>query len=213
MSPISNIQHKIRQYGFSNLLLIGIKKTGSLLGYSHEVYYLYSKKLDAKTPYRKDLPSGFVVEPLTIRDFEKATKLDLPNERLELYKDRFLAGSYLVYGIFLAQTLVYYFWLSFCEVELPYPLSEYNNMSLKSDQGYLVDGFCLPEYRGLGLHAYMGVFLMNNLHDQGKKEAITIIKAENRAAIVSQERIGFERSGRITFSGFGKWKKLTVHYD
>ena len=213
MSPVSFIKTKTRQYGFSNLLLLTLKRVGNLFGYYHEVYYLYSKKLDSVTPYKKSLPADFTVEKLSISDFQNAGRLDLSAESLERYKDRFLSGNYLVYGIFLAQTLVYYFWLSFCEVELPFPLSEYNNISLKPDQGYLVDGFCLPEYRGQGLHAYMGVFLMNNLHDLGKKEALTIIKSENKAAISSQEKIGFERTGRIIFSGFGKWKKLTVRYD
>lgn len=213
MSPLSFIKNKTRQYGFFNLLILALKRVGNLFGYYHEVYYLYSKKLDSITPYKNSLPSGFTVEKLGISDFQNAGRLDLSAESLERYKDRFLSGNYLVYGIFLAHTLVYYFWLSFCEMELPFPLSEYNNLSLKPDQGYLVDGFCLPEYRGQGLHAFMGVFLMNNLHEMGKKEALTIIKSENRAAISSQEKIGFERTGRIIFSGFGKWKKLTVKYD
>lgn len=213
MSGFLNIRNKIRQYGSLNILILALKKIASKFGYFHEVYYLYSKKLSSPVPFRKELPADFVVAKLSIGDFEKAKSLDLPKDKLGLYEERLLSGNYLAYGIFLAQTLVYYFWISFCDVELPFPLSDYNTLSVNSDQGYLVDGFCLPEFRGLGLHAYMGVFLMNKLHEMNKQEAITIIKSENRSAIISQERIGFKRVGRIVFYGFGKWKKFEVIYD
>ncbi|ULQ51839.1 GNAT family N-acetyltransferase [Flavihumibacter fluvii] len=204
MSILSKFNFRIKQYGFTNLMRILVKKTLQKPGYFHDEYILYQTDLRNGPPPLRQLPPGFTNRQLELKDFIQSAIIEFEPAKIDLYKRRLDSGNYLAYGIFKEQHLVYYFWLSLKEVELPEHMAEKSTLEVGPDEGYLADGYCHPDYRGQGFHGYMGSFLMHLISKMGRHYATTIIMKENRAARKSQEKIGFTPLTKIEFKGFGK---------
>ncbi|WP_290798054.1 hypothetical protein [Flavihumibacter sp. UBA7668] len=203
MAITQQFSNAIKQYGFPNALYLVFTKIGEKLGYYHEVYTVFEQELNsAKTT--RPLAAGFYSRELSMEDINQLTNTWVPQEQLHGFKNRLLKPGNIGLGIFVETTheLAYYFWLSFEKIEFPDYLDAFHTLQLGAAEAYLYDGYCHPDYRGNGFHGFAAVYLMNRAREAGKTNVITIIRSINRAAILSQEKVGFRPTKEIRFNGF-----------
>lgn len=203
MAITQQLSNAIKQYGFLNAFYLAFTKVGEKFGYYQEVYTVFEQELNTPKTTRP-LAAGFYSKELRMEDINRFTKSWLPEEQVYGFKNRLLKPGFIGLGIFSAATneLVYYFWLSFEKIEFPDYLDAFHTLRLGADEAYLYDGFCHPDFRGNGFHGFAAVYLMNRAMEAGKTNVITIIRSINRAAILSQEKVGFIPTKEIRFSGF-----------
>jgi hypothetical protein len=205
MALVTKLSNSIKQYGFINFISFALSKLGEKLGYYHVVYFLLSKDLSHhQHQHLKPLANGFYLEEFTSIHIDALKKSWLTEQQLFRFKNRLTEGENIGVGIYSKSNkeLAYYFWISFEKYELPDHLDAYHGLQLNSDEAYLYDGFCNPTYRGLGLHGYAASYLMNKAKDAGRAKAITIIQSINKAALQSQQKVGFQPVKEISFKGF-----------
>jgi len=194
----------LRQYGPVNFTK---RITISLLGkagFRMETYLIHSIALEQEFKLPKIDPA-YQAGPLTLDDFSNDKSGYFSEEKLELLKERLNSKDFFPYGIRHGAELVYSFWISLAQVELNFSSPAENILSLQEDEGYLVDAYCAPAYRGKGFHTYMTIYLLNELRKMGKKRGIIIIIKENTAALRSTRNVGFVHTKTLRYTSiFGR---------
>ncbi|GAO44327.1 hypothetical protein [Flavihumibacter petaseus] len=197
---------RIRLYGLPTVLKRIVKRAMAKAGYYQETFYFCSFDL-AKTYPVKPLPEGFSYKVLSLNDLEHAAGLSFSDEKLTVFRERFAKDGYTGVGIFDGKKLVGLAWMSLNRLETPFPQPANGSISLSPDEGYLLDAFSHPDYRGKGFHPFYTSWRYNQLRDLGKKYAITIIDKDNRAARTTQAKNGFVAKKKIIATKFlGNWK-------
>lgn len=133
------------------------------------------------------------VKKITLKDFDNFSGLN--QSRKELYKKRLDDGSYLVFGIFNDNKLVYYSWVSLKNVLLPFGFK--SKFNLQSNQALLEDSFCDPNFRGLGYHSKVNLVRQKAILDSGRTEAIVFVVKGNTPAIKVQLKSKFILTNKI----------------
>ncbi len=200
------LNEKIRLYGFPTLVKRVFKRGLAKAGFHSEVYYYCA--FDLQDGHRlKPLPEGYHSRQLTMADLEKATNMGFSAGKLEVFRQRFRREGYTGIGIFKNDQLVGFAWLSLYEVETPFPLPDDGSLNLDADEGYLLDAYSHPDYRGRGFHPFYTSWRYKTLADTGRRYAITIIDEDNRAARTTQAKSGFRTRKKIRAKKtFNQWQ-------
>ena len=211
MAIISQLKSSLKQYGFFNVLNLGFTKVVEKFGYYRDTYTLFEKELVQSEPV-KPLAAGYFYKELSGELLNNLNAPWISPEQVSTFKSRLSKPGYFGLGIFKEGTseLVYYFWLNFERIEMPEYFDNCHSLTLGTNEAYLYDGFCHPEHRGRGFHGYAAQMLMNLAREAGKSKMVTIIRSINKAAIVSQEKVGFRPVKEIRFAGFRSNISYTV---
>lgn len=203
MAIFSQLKTALKQYGFLNVLYLGSTKLAERFGYYRDNYTLFEKELISSEPV-KPLASGYSFKELSPALLNNVNATWISPEQLSVFKSRLAKPGYFGLGIFKegSSELVYYFWLNFERIEMPEYFDNCHSLKLGKDEAYLYDGFCHPDHRGKGFHGFSAQMLMNLACANGKVKTVTIIRTINKAAIASQEKVGFTPVKEIQFSGF-----------
>lgn len=186
------------QYGLG--IVTRLVKSGLIrFGIVYETLYLFKIALDAddisKRLSKFDLS---LVKSLTFTDFEYCELLS--DEKKLLFKKRLESLDYKAFGIFKDMKLVYYSWVSFESISLPFNFK--NRMILDENEALLEDSFCDLNYRGLGYHSMVNIVRLKTISDTGRKNAVVIILAGNKPAIRVQKKSGFIITKKIKLTRF-----------
>jgi RimJ/RimL family protein N-acetyltransferase len=188
-----------KQYGLLIAVKRAVKSVLGKLGYYSEEFFRFEIDLPNELT-AKNVDPIYHLQPLTIHDFQNADYLEFDAEKMRDVQRRMKDGAYEAFGYYAADKLVYYFWISYKSIEFPIVLPENTGIELRADEAYLMDGYCSPDHRGKRLHSGMTIFLLNRIRSKGYTKGITFIMADNEAAKISQEKLGFKLAGllRIT---------------
>ncbi|MFH0777709.1 MAG: GNAT family N-acetyltransferase [Candidatus Eisenbacteria bacterium] len=87
------------------------------------------------------------------------------------------------------------------------------DLQLKEGEGYVLDAFTRPEYRGRNLHSYMSARRLEVLKEMGAVRAYGIAAVPNRASRRAHQKGGCVETKEITYTNvlgfkFHQWKDL-----
>ena len=156
----------------------------------YKLHYL-KMEIDEQKVKEKVTELTYPIKELNYNDFLKgATKLD--EHKLESYKNRLKDGFYKAYGALIDDHLAYYSWVSYKKIGMPV---ETKPVYLKSNEGYLESDYCMPEYRGKGIHTQVMWYRLNELIKAGRNIAIITIMDGNTPALKPAFKCGFKDIG------------------
>ena len=192
------------QYGLG--IVTRLVKSGLIrFGIVYETLYLFKIALDAddisKRLSKFDLS---LVKSLTFTDFEYCELLS--DEKKLLFKKRLESLDYKAFGIYKDMKLVYYSWVSFESISLPFNFK--NRMILDENEALLEDSFCDPNYRGRGYHSMMNIVRLKTVLETGKKNAVVTVLAGNKPAIRVQKKSGFIIAKKIKLTRVFKKERI-----
>lgn len=176
-----------RQYGLRFIFRI-LKSVANRVGLLYETLYYYEKELCIEDIEQKLSNYDYSdVRELTLTDFDRCNYLD--KKKKALYKERLESGKYTALGIIKDNILVYYSWISFKEVGLPFGFKK--TIPLSNSEALLEDSFCDPKYRGRGYHGKVNILRLKKILEAKKYKAIVIVLKGNKPAIKVQLKSGF----------------------
>jgi len=190
---MSRIKILYKQFGlgvFNHLIKSALRRFGLI----YETLLVFEKHLNYEDINNRlskiDISN---VKRLTLADFEFLSELN--QTRKELYKKRIEDGSYIVFGIFNNNKLVYYSWVSLINIGLPFGFE--NKIKLDKNQALLEGAFCDPNYRGLGYHSKVNLVRQKAILDTGRTKAKVLVIKGNTPAIKVQLKSDFIISNKI----------------
>lgn len=180
-----------------------LKGGGRKFGIFSESFYLL--KLDSS-----QFISAFNI-PATVIEIENIDSYDLsvfkfPDIKIELFRNRIASGTYSCYGYIQNDQIVYITWVSWKTMNYPSFFEIVEN--LDETQALLEDSYCLPYYRGRGIHSEMNKYRLRKLFERGKEEALVLILKENTPALKVQIKSGFKIDSVIFFKKFFSRKQI-----
>ena len=186
------------QYGLG--IIKRLFKSGLLrFGVVYETLYFFKIVLDpddiSKRLKQFDLSQ---VKSLTLIDFNYCDFLS--SEKKLLFKKRLESLDYRAFGIFKDMKLVYYSWVSFKSVSLPFNFKK--TLILDETEALLEDAFCDPNYRRRGYHSMVNIVRLKSVLENGKKNAVVTVLADNKPAIRVQKKSGFLITKKIKLIRF-----------
>lgn len=204
---MSKILSLFKQYGLGAISRI-VKSIFRRLGFMYEVLLYFEKELDSEDIQNRLANYDYSdVQSLTLKDFDCCDYLD--DNKKTLYKERFESGDYDVYGIFKDEILVYYSWISYKYIGLPFGFNE--KIPLLESEALLEDSFCDPRYRGKGYHGKVNILRLKTILDKGKNKVVVTVLKGNTPAIKVQLKSGFTISKNIILSKM--FSKMNIkHY-
>jgi GNAT superfamily N-acetyltransferase len=205
VDKMGKLKAKLRQYGYRNSLIRGVKSILRRSGITFEKFLVLKRDLDRKLiPIEPKIEIS--VKQLNFRDFDNADHFGFSEDSLDLFKRRFDRNGYIALGAFDKGRLIYFCWLSSDNFESSVNLSD--RVLLDKDEALLLNAFTHPDYRGLGIHTYMNAIRLNRLIDIGKKRAVVLVLFENIPARRSQARVGFDAEYLVYYRKI--FKKLFI---
>jgi len=210
MAITQKINNTFKQYGVFNFFRFTAGKLFEKVGFINETYLLYEQSL-ANNLALKKISDQYYYQEFSL-DRPEEQFFGLAPERSPIFKERLRAKNSIGLGIYTKSNhkLIYYFWVRFDKIEFPEHIDEYHTVRLEENEAYLFDGYCHPDHRGRGFHKFAAQYLMIRAKEAGKNRMITIIRSINRAAILSQEKVGFRPVKEIRFAGFRSNISCTV---
>lgn len=104
------------------------------------------------------------------------------------------------YGIYIDGTLAYVTWILYDHIEREGQHTEATGCAM---QWY---AYCLPEFRGKGIHSFGKAWAINEMTRNGVKKCYASTLAYNRPALKTQEKLGFSVEDTFYIISFGKKK-------
>lgn len=188
-----------KQYGLGFIPII-LKSVLRRFGFLKETLLYFEKNLNSEDIEKRLSNYNYSdIKVLSFNDFDNCDYLD--ENKKALYKKRLESGDYTVFGIFKGQQLVYYSWISFKHLGLPFGFN--TDVSLSKDEALLEDSFCHPNYRGNGYHAKVNVLRLKTIMQKGKKRVIVIVLKGNTPAIKVQQKSGFKLKKKLILTKIG----------
>lgn len=193
-----SIRDKVKQYGWKNSFKLFLKSIIRKIGIQLESFWLLENNLSLDEITQKMSKYDYSnVKELNLDDFENGDSLVFNDVKLDLIRERFESGQYWSFGIYYETQLVYTCWITTLEIGFS---KKYNtSMDLLEDEGYLVDAYTHPDFRGKGLHSKMNLFRIMSLMKKGRARNYVVVQNENVPAIKSQLKSGFIKVKKITF--------------
>ena len=192
------------QYGLGIFTRL-VKSSLLRLGLVYETLYLFKIALDADDiSKRLKKYDSFLVKSLALTDFDYCEFLS--SEKKLLFKKRLESLDYRAFGIFKDMKLVYYSWVSFKSIGLPFNFK--NRMILDENEALLEDSFCDPNYRGRGYHSMVNIVRLKTVLETGKKNAVVTVLAGNKPAIKVQKKSGFIITKKIKLTRVFKKERI-----
>lgn len=117
-------------------------------------------------------------------------------DKMKSVENRLADASYLPYGIKEDGELIYSCWIALKYLSLPVKRFR---MELHEDEGYLEDDYTVPAARGKGIHQYMLWYRQKIIFENNRKNAVIIINDENKPALHSAMKCGFEKESHFYY--------------
>jgi hypothetical protein len=194
---------KVDLYGVRFALLRAVKAViRKLTGFTWEKCYLMSRTLDEISLPIKN--SSFEVRMHTLEYYQNDLWSSfLTPQKEAIYEERFQNENVYAYGVFIDGQLAYSTWILQGEVCYAEQL-----LFKSSECALLLDSYCLPLFRGKGLHNYMNQWCLFHMKGLGIKKAYVIVLSYNRFAIKTQRRCGLQVEE--TFYAYKLWGKNRI---
>lgn len=150
-----------------------------------EKNYLMTRVLDEEIELH--IGDDMLIREIVIDDYNKCWKDDyVDNNRLNSYIGRLNRNDTIALGVFIDGRLAYSTWILFNGIEVN------GTFHKKNGYGMLWDSYCLPKYRGRGLHNIMNAHSLNILRENKMNVGCVIILSHNTPAFKTQIRCGME---------------------
>lgn len=157
-----------------------------LTSFRWEKCFLMSRVLNNEIQFKKG--DYIIIRDIEIADYDASWKDDYINkERYTSYLDRFKRDDALALGAFVDGKLAYSTWVLLNGVEVD------GNIYKKDGYGMLWDSYCLPKYRGGGLHNLMNAYSLNVMKSKGMIYGCVLILSHNIPAYKTQIRCGLKK--------------------
>lgn len=157
------------------------------VGFRWERCYLMSRSLDTLCPF--SVRSDLEVRELSLSDYDNVLWHGfLTEEKRRLYEERFKEGKAKAYGVFVNGTLACSAWILYGRVIF----TEKNKLFENEACALLFDDYCLPAFRGNGLHGYLNQWRLKEMKVRGVQKAYVIVLSYNRPAIKTQHKCGLD---------------------
>lgn len=195
---MKKLRNLYKQYGSG--FVVRLLKSGLMrFGIVYETLYLFKIALYADDiSKRLKKYDSSLVKSLTLTDFDYCELLS--EEKKLLFKKRLESSDYKAFGIFKDMKLVYYSWVSFKSVSLPFNFKK--TLFLDETEALLEDSFCDPNYRRRGYHSMVNIVRLKTVLETGKKNAVVTVLAGNKPAISVQKKSGFIITKKIKLTRF-----------
>lgn len=182
------IRQRIELYGLRQTLLRILKAIlKRCFGFTREKCLLMSRYLDdiCLPPARNDI----VVRELEMADYDNELWRNfLTKEKQAIYEKWFKDEKIKAFGAFVNGKLAYSTWISYGEV-----LFSKKHILLKDHEcALLLDSYCQPCFRGMGIHNYMNQWCLYQMKSNKIKKSYVIVLSFNRPAIKTQKKCGME---------------------
>lgn len=199
---------KFKTNGFRGVLLSAFKGVLRGIGIKYNRFYYLVNEIDyckQKEYWDKHIITD--VRELTYDDFLLGDKEIFNDKKLNLIKERFSLKTYKAWGIVRGDALAYSCWLSFDEFKTSQ--SEIFG-KLDRTECLMIDAYCNPKFRGMGLHGAMNSYRLLKGYEEGCSKCIVIILHENKPALKSQLKVGYKN--RFIYYVFTIWGKTYTNY-
>lgn len=202
---LGKFRERLILYGWCVTLLILIKTVlRKLFGFSWEKYYLMARDLNnlPELPEEK-----FTVKELSIHDYENRLwePSFLDANKKQLYLERFANPKAKAYGVFVNGELAFSSWVQYEEI-----IIQSRFRFPKKRSALLLDSYCYPRFRRLGLHNYMVIWRLYEMKKHGIEKCYVAIWAYNRPSIRAQIKCGLQTIGKFHIINFGNKKWCTL---
>lgn len=137
---------------------------------------------------------NLTVKELAYEDFFKGDSLYFNEKKMLFYKNRFRDCTYKAYGIMIDGILVYSSWISTHRLGMGFSLKN-KDFYLCSNEGYLEDDYCHPNFRGNGFHTQMIAYRINELYKIGKTRIVVTVADGNTPALKALLKNNFQDVG------------------
>lgn len=176
----------IMLYGWKFALLKVFKAViYRITSFRWEKNYLMTRVLDEEIELH--IGDDMLIREIVIDDYNKCWKDDyVDNNRLNSYIGRLNRNDTIALGVFIDSRLAYSTWILFNGIEVN------GTFHKKNGYGMLWDSYCLPKYRGRGLHNIMNAHSLNILRENKMNVGCVIILSHNTPAFKTQIRCGME---------------------
>jgi GNAT superfamily N-acetyltransferase len=198
--------NEFKQYGVKNGFIRLIKSIVRKFEIEHEVYLYCTKQIvDDFDLDSNEIKRPFIVKELSFEDFKKALHMQFSESKLKLIQNRLQKGTYHSYGIYIDGVLAYTTWISLYEFEMSKTIA---NGFLAKNEGLIIDSYCHPDYRGLGIHSFMSKFRINELKKYGKNKSVVIMLKENLPTQKAHFNAGYEIEKYLHYLKIFKFEKI-----
>jgi len=201
---MKKLRNLYKQYGSG--IVVRLLKSGLMrFGIVYETLYLFKIALYADDiSKRLKKYDSSLVKSLKLTDFNDCEFLS--DEKKLLFKKRLESSDYKAFGVFKDMKLVYYSWVSFKSMSLPFNFKK--TLILDETEALLEDAFCDPNYRGRGYHSMVNIVRLKKTLESGKKNAVVTVLAGNKPAIRVQKKSGFIIAKKIKLTRVFKKERI-----
>jgi hypothetical protein len=184
---VKKIKSFFELYGWKFALLKIIKAfIFRVTSFRCEKCFLMTRKLDKEIPIH--LNEGITIRELEIDDYDSCWKEEYVNDRrFTSYLCRIKRDDAIAIGAFIDGKLAYSTWILFNGIEVD------GTIYIKKGYGMLWDSYCLPKYRGRGLHNLMNAYSLNIMKNKGMNYGCVLILSHNIPAYKTQIRCGLKK--------------------
>ncbi|MBL4885714.1 MAG: GNAT family N-acetyltransferase [Planctomycetaceae bacterium] len=165
-----------------------LEKIFSLQGV--EFVYLHQNSLPASI----ELPAGFESRFLTAEEVARFAE-DPANDLDDNLPDRIRAGKDFCFAAIHENRLAAYGWYALKDIE-----AEHNfgiSMRFAENHAYMYKGFTHSDFRGKRLHGILMGQALQELGSRGIDALVSSVGWTNFASLVSCDKLGYERIGRV----------------
>ena len=201
---MSKFKQYIQLYGLWNTLLRIFKSLLiKVFHFTWEKAYLLSRTQQDVIPLAE--PNGFSVKQLEQNDLFGDRHWQEYVQRSKDFLVQCFASDYAkAYGAYVNGRLAYVTWTLYDYIEI--------NGELIPAKGVATEWnvYCLPEFRGRGLHSYVKAWTINEMLRNNAQKCVSITLSYNRPALKTQNKFGFNiektfYSFRIGDKRYIKW--------
>ena len=162
-----------------------------------EFVFLHKDSLPAEI----ELPSGFQARFLSPEELLPFTQDPSNNLELEMV-ERLRQGKDFCYAALHDNRLAAYGWYSLRDIE-----AEHNfgiSMKFPENYAYMYKGFTHTDFRGKRLHGILMGRALQELGAKGVEALVSSVSWTNFASLISCDKLGYERLGRVWSTRKGK---------
>lgn len=198
------LKEKNRLYGFKQLCILMLKSvTRKILKLDWDTHLLMSKELDSSIdlPLRNDI----TIRELELNDFQNNDwRSFMTSEKMVFYENLKRLIAFNTYGAFINGRLAYVTSIVWDKIILSANIDTADRETF----GYIMDSYCLPVFRGNGVHNYMNQWCLSKIKESGRNKAYVSVLAYNIPAIKTQKKCGLSIEKRVSVIHLGSYKWL-----
>lgn len=197
---VNKFKDYVHLYGLRNTLQRVFKFfLSNVFHYSWEKAYLMSRK--QKTEIQLQSSNEFTIRPLNQDDLFGDDHWKTYVEGCKDFLLRCFSSDFAkAYGAFVDDRLAYVTWILYGFVELNGKLIQAPDVATEWNV------YCLPEFRGRGLHSYVKAWATNEMLRNGAQKCCSVTLAYNRPAMKTQEKLGYSVEKTFYIISLGKKK-------